>query len=150
MSGLCGWLAPHGQPGEGGGAASAALLAAMAAPLARFDASAVSSELGGASAAAVAAGVNLRKVDADHVGVSLDETITRADLAVLWDIFANGVTPAPDFDAVEAGVQNAFPAALGRSSAYLSHPVFNRYHSEHEMLRYLRSLADKDLALTAP
>ncbi|MEC5160175.1 MULTISPECIES: aminomethyl-transferring glycine dehydrogenase [unclassified Janthinobacterium] len=98
-------------------------------------------------AAAVAAGVNLRKVDANHVGVSLDETVTRADLALLWDIFANGVTPAPDFDAVEAGVQNAFPAGLGRTSAYLSHPVFNRYHSEHEMLRYLRSLADKDLAL---
>ncbi|MDC8759972.1 aminomethyl-transferring glycine dehydrogenase [Janthinobacterium fluminis] len=98
-------------------------------------------------AAAVAAGVNLRKVDAKHVGVSLDETITRDDLAVLWNIFANGSVPAPDFDAVEAGVQNAFPAALARTSSYLDHPVFNTHHSEHEMLRYLRSLADKDLAL---
>ncbi|MEC5161286.1 MULTISPECIES: asparagine synthetase B family protein [unclassified Janthinobacterium] len=68
MSGLCGWLAPHGQPNQGAvgdGAraeASAALLAAMAAPLARFDASAVTSVLGGAGAAAVAAGV-----DSSHV-----------------------------------------------------------------------------------
>ncbi|WP_317205905.1 aminomethyl-transferring glycine dehydrogenase, partial [Janthinobacterium sp.] len=98
-------------------------------------------------AAAVAAGVNLRKIDAKHVGVSLDETITRDDLGVLWTIFANGAAPAPDFDAVEAAVRDDIPAALVRTSAYLTHPVFNRYHSEHEMLRYLRSLADKDLAL---
>ncbi|PHV06239.1 glycine dehydrogenase (aminomethyl-transferring) [Janthinobacterium sp. BJB412] len=100
-------------------------------------------------ATAVAHGVNLRKVDAHHVGVSLDETTSRDDLELLWTIFAHGVKGAAkaDFDLVEAGVQLAIPAALERSSAYLSHPVFNRYHSETEMLRYLRSLADKDLAL---
>jgi len=100
-------------------------------------------------AAAVANGINLRKIDADHVGVSLDETTDRDTLAALWTVFSTGVANAktPDFDAVEAGVQRAFPEALGRSSEFLSHPVFNRYHSEHEMLRYLRSLADKDLAL---
>ncbi|MBJ7310634.1 aminomethyl-transferring glycine dehydrogenase [Rugamonas sp. CCM 8940] len=100
-------------------------------------------------ATAVAHGVNLRKVDAHHVGVSLDETTSRADLELLWTIFAHGVkaTAKADFDQVEASVRQAFPAALERSSAYLSHPVFNRYHSETEMLRYLRSLADKDLAL---
>ncbi|SFU63127.1 aminomethyl-transferring glycine dehydrogenase [Pseudoduganella namucuonensis] len=101
-------------------------------------------------AAAVAHGVNLRKIDANHVGVSLDETANRADIATLWSVFAAGVSnapAAPDFDTVEAGVERAFPEALGRQSAYLTHPVFNRYHSETEMLRYLRSLADKDLAL---
>lgn len=101
-------------------------------------------------AAAHGFGVNLRRIDAAHVGVSLDETTTRDDLALLWSIFAHGrdgVPAAPDFDAVEAGVEAAFPAALARSSAYLTHPVFNRYHAEHEMLRYLRGLADKDLAL---
>jgi len=100
-------------------------------------------------AAAVANGINLRKIDANHVGVSLDETTDRDTLATLWTVFSTGVANAktPDFDAVEAGVQRAFPEALGRSSEFLSHPVFNRYHSEHEMLRYLRSLADKDLAL---
>ncbi|MBV8123149.1 MAG: aminomethyl-transferring glycine dehydrogenase, partial [Paucibacter sp.] len=100
-------------------------------------------------AAAVAAGVNLRKIDAHHVGVSLDETTSREDIDNLWNIFAKSGNGAakPDFLAVEAAVANAIPAALVRQSAYLSHPVFNRYHSETEMLRYLRSLADKDLAL---
>ncbi|MBB3122238.1 aminomethyl-transferring glycine dehydrogenase [Pseudoduganella violacea] len=101
-------------------------------------------------AAAVANGINLRKIDAHHVGLSLDETTTRDDLSALWSVFSTGVAnapAAPDFDSVDAGVQQAFPDSLARASEYLSHPVFNRYHSESEMLRYLRSLADKDLAL---
>ncbi len=97
-------------------------------------------------AAAVAAGINLRKIDAKHVGVSLDETTDRDTLAALWNVFSGGKA-APDFDTVEASVGTSFPEALVRSSAYLEHPTFNRYHSETEMLRYLRSLADKDLAL---
>jgi len=95
-------------------------------------------------------GVNLRVIDASHVGISLDETTTREDIALLWTVFAHpvgGPAHGPDFDTVEAGIAEAFPATLARTSAYLSHPVFNRYHSETEMLRYLRSLADKDLAL---
>jgi glycine dehydrogenase len=91
---------------------------------------------------AVEHGVNLRKIDAGHVGVSLDETTTREDIALLCKIF--GVADAPDFEAAGA---HAFPAGLARTSAYLTHPTFHRYHAEHEMLRYLRSLADKDLAL---
>jgi len=101
-------------------------------------------------AAALAKGVNLRKIDAGHVGVSLDETTTREDIALLWAIFSQGVAnapAAPDFDAIEAAAQTAFPDQLARTSAFLTHPTFNRYHAEHEMLRYLRSLADKDLAL---
>ena len=101
-------------------------------------------------ATAIQHGVNLRKVDATHVGVSLDETTTRDDIALLWKVFAHGLAnapAAPDLDAVEANVTSALPASLARESAYLTHPVFNSYHSEHEMLRYLRSLADKDLAL---
>ncbi|MTW12839.1 aminomethyl-transferring glycine dehydrogenase [Pseudoduganella eburnea] len=97
-------------------------------------------------AAAVAAGINLRKIDAKHVGVSLDETCDRDTLAALWNVFSGGKA-APDFDAVEATVDRNFPEALVRTTAYLEHPTFNRYHSETEMLRYLRSLADKDLAL---
>jgi len=95
-------------------------------------------------------GVNLRVIDASHVGVSLDETTTRDDIALLWTVFAHpvgGPAHGPDFDTVEAAVAESFPASLARSSEYLTHPVFNRYHSETEMLRYLRSLADKDLAL---
>ena len=95
-------------------------------------------------------GINLRQVDTGHIGVSLDETTTREDIALLWSVFAHGVPAspaAPDFDAIDASVQAAFPDQLCRTSAYLMHPTFNRYHAEHEMLRYLRSLADKDLAL---
>lgn len=95
-------------------------------------------------------GVNLRVIDASHVGVSLDETTTREDIALLWTVFAHpvgGPAHGPAFDTVEAAVAESFPASLARSSEYLTHPVFNRYHSETEMLRYLRSLADKDLAL---
>jgi glycine dehydrogenase len=91
---------------------------------------------------AVEHGVNLRKVDDGHVGISLDETTTREDIVLLCKIF--GISAAPDFDAIG---DDAFPQKLARTSAYLDHPTFHRYHSEHEMLRYLRSLADKDLAL---
>ncbi|MBB3221370.1 aminomethyl-transferring glycine dehydrogenase [Pseudoduganella umbonata] len=101
-------------------------------------------------AAAVANGINLRRIDANHVGVSLDETADRDTLAALWSVFSAGVADAPaapDFAAIEEPLDDAFPAGLARASEYLTHPVFNRYHSETEMLRYLRSLADKDLAL---
>ncbi|MBW8900810.1 MAG: aminomethyl-transferring glycine dehydrogenase [Massilia sp.] len=100
--------------------------------------------------AAVERGMNLRRVDARHVGVSLDETTTREDIAQLFAIFASdlaGAPALPDLDAFDAAVQAAYPEQLARTSAYLTHPTFNRYHAEHEMLRYLRSLADKDLAL---
>jgi glycine dehydrogenase len=100
-------------------------------------------------ATAVEHGINLRRIDAGHVGLSLDETTTRDDLALLVSIFAQGVTKAPpiDVEALDADAQARFPQQLARTSAYLAHPTFNRYHAEHEMLRYLRGLADKDLAL---
>jgi len=98
-------------------------------------------------ARAVEHGVNLRHVDDGHVGVSLDETTTRDDIALLCAIFG-AAPPEFDFDAADAAAANlAFPAQLARTSAYLTHPNFQRYHAEHEMLRYLRRLADKDLAL---
>ncbi len=81
-----------------------------------------------------------------HVGVSLDETTTRADVERLWLLFAHG-RPLPDFDALDATADDALPATLVRTSRYLTHPVFNTHHSETEMLRYLRRLADKDIAL---
>jgi glycine dehydrogenase len=100
-------------------------------------------------ATAIENGVNLRQIDAGQIGVSLDETTTRDDIALLLSIFAHGVANAPaiDVEALDAAAQAAFPAQLARTSAYLAHPTFNRYHAEHEMLRYLRGLADKDLAL---
>jgi len=91
-------------------------------------------------------GVNLRRIDARHVGISLDETITRDDIALLVKVFG-GAADAIDFDTLDKDAADAYPAALARTSAYLTHPTFNRYHAEHEMLRYLRTLADKDLSL---
>jgi glycine dehydrogenase len=98
-------------------------------------------------AKAEALGVNLRRVDDRRVGVSLDETSTGAEVKLLWQILAPAGAVAPDFDAIEQGVGEAYPPALRRGSAFLSHPVFHRHHSETAMLRYLRQLADKDLAL---
>ena len=97
-------------------------------------------------ASATARGINLRHAGATRVGISLDETASRDDVVALWEIFAHG-KPVPEFDVVEAAVEDGYPAALARQSAYLTHPVFNTHHAEHEMLRYLRALADKDLAL---
>ena len=95
--------------------------------------------------AAQALECNLRFVDDQHVGISVDETTGRNELNLLWNIF--GGEGALDIDAIDATITNAVPNSLIRTSEYLTHPTFNRYHSEHEMLRYLRSLADKDLAL---
>ncbi len=97
-------------------------------------------------AAAAARRLNLRRAGATHVGISLDETTTRDDVVALWEIFAQG-KQVPAFDVLEAAADDGYPAALSRQSAYLTHPVFNTHHAEHEMLRYLRMLADKDLAL---
>ncbi|OOW04892.1 glycine dehydrogenase (aminomethyl-transferring) [Pseudomonas sp. MF6396] len=105
---------------------------------------------GGATAAlheqARARQLNLRQIDAEHLGLSLDETSTQADVEALWQLFANGQA-VPDFAALAAATPARLPAALLRQSAILEHPVFNRYHSETELMRYLRKLADKDLAL---
>ncbi len=100
-------------------------------------------------AAAAAQRINLRRVDAQHVGISVDETTTRADLAALWSVFAQvaGVAQLPQVERLDENVSSTLPSTLLRTSDYLTHPVFNRHHSETEMLRYLRSLSDKDLAL---
>jgi len=94
-------------------------------------------------AAARADGINLRRVDADHVGVTTDELTTAAHVAVvvaaLTDPAATPLTPT--------AADGAIPPALRRTSAYLTHPTFHAHRSETAMMRYLRRLADKDLAL---
>ena len=89
---------------------------------------------------------NLRRASATSVGITLDETTTRADLSALWALFADRQT-LPGFDRFENGIASLIPPSLARTSPFLTHPVFNRHHSETAMLRYIRSLADKDLAL---
>ena len=93
-----------------------------------------------------AAGINLREVDAERVGISLDETTRQADVEALFALFHNESTQVT-FQTLADEVTDQLPEALLRQSAILQHPVFNRYHSETELMRYLRRLADKDLAL---
>ena len=96
-------------------------------------------------AAAEGRGINLRVIDASTVGVSLDETTTRDDIACLWDILIGNHNLSIEQLSEEVGA--ALPTDLVRSDSFLTHPTFNRYHSETEMLRYLRKLSDKDIAL---
>ncbi|MDZ5605138.1 aminomethyl-transferring glycine dehydrogenase [Pseudomonas sp. RP23018S] len=93
-----------------------------------------------------AQGINLRQISASQLGLSLDETTAQADVEALWAVLGAG-QPAPDFTALAERADSRLPSALRRQSAFLEHPVFNRYHSETELMRYLRRLADKDLAL---
>ncbi len=95
-------------------------------------------------AAAAERGVDLRLVDADSVGISTDETTTRAHLDAVVAAFG---AQAQDWDALDAEVAEALPEELLRTSSYLTHPVFSEHRSETAMLRYLRRLSDKDLAL---
>ncbi len=97
--------------------------------------------------AAVSAGYNLRRVSAGVLGVSFDETTTRDDVAELFKLITQVTLDMASLDVQVAAATPALPAALLRSDAILSHPVFNTHHTEHEMLRYLKSLQNKDLAL---
>jgi len=96
-------------------------------------------------ARSVAANMNFRLAGDGMLGVSLDETTTRDDVETIWRTFAG--VPAPfTVDAIDAAIGDV-NAAPARSTPFLAHPVFHRYRSETEMLRYLRRLADRDLAL---
>jgi len=83
-------------------------------------------------------GFNLRRYDDAHLGIALDETVSDAEIDTLLQVFG----------ATRAGEALAIPAALRRTSPFLTHPTFNRHHTEHELLRYLKRLENKDLSLT--
>ncbi|MGA1166542.1 MAG: aminomethyl-transferring glycine dehydrogenase, partial [bacterium] len=90
--------------------------------------------------------INLRVIDSTHLGVSLDETTTPEDVSKLLKVF--GVEVDLDSLLSQANSSDAgIPESLRRVSDFLSHPVFHRYHSETELMRYLRNLEEKDLAL---
>jgi len=85
--------------------------------------------------------INLRAVGGDAIGISLDETTTNAVLEGVLRAFGCGA------DKLNPSADGGFPQGLARQSAFLTHPVFHRYRSETELLRYMRKLADRDLAL---
>ncbi len=107
--------------------------------------------------AAVDQGYNLRRVSDTSIGITLDETTRRTDVDLLSRVFrtfatVNAVRPGGGriedlWNRVAQGIAPLWPASFTRTSGYLSHPVFNTHHSETQMLRYIRSLSDKDLAL---
>ena len=99
--------------------------------------------------AADEAGINLRRVNDAHLGISIGESTTRAHLNALFEVFAgkgNAPTVA-DLDGRLAADSSAIPGVLQRSTPALEHEVFSRYHSETEMLRYLKRLENRDLSL---
>lgn len=101
-------------------------------------------------ARALAAGVNFRNDVQGKISISLDETTTRAKMAGLFDILlgeGHGLNVGELDDQIVASGHSSIPASLVRQSAILTHPVFNSYHSETEMLRYIKKLENKDLAL---
>lgn len=100
-----------------------------------------------------ASNINLRIFDDTAVGISLDETTTVDDVLELWQIFADSDHLDFDFEEIADAIatQQRSPlqnSTFARTSSYLTHPVFNRYHSETELLRYLHKLETKDLSLT--
>ncbi len=94
--------------------------------------------------AAAEAGLNLRRIDDATLGIALDETTDISTIEALWTVFG---AEGADIDALDRDTADYLPKELTRESAFLTHPVFNSYHSETEMLRYLRRLEGKDIAL---
>src|SRR5829696_3641495 len=89
--------------------------------------------------------INLRADGSDRVIIALDETVTDDDVQELLTLFGQ---PAPETSSLAAEVDDRFDERFARTSAFLTHPVFNTHHSETEMLRYMRTLESRDLSLT--
>jgi glycine dehydrogenase len=111
----------------------------------------VPGQAGAVVRAAEGLGVNLRLVDDDSFGVSTDETTTRADLLAVWSAVSEVLhVPGIDeagIDALTADEGRTLPPSLRRTSPFLTHPTFHEHRSETAMMRYLRALSDKDIAL---
>jgi glycine cleavage system P protein (glycine dehydrogenase) len=98
--------------------------------------------------AARALGMNLRPMAADRIGIALDETTNPDDVRHLLRAFAGGEA-VPDLDRLSPPADVGIPETFARTTSFLEHPVFHRYRSETEMLRYLKRLEDRDLSLTS-
>ena len=100
---------------------------------------------------ALSAGINLRYIDAHTVGVALNETVSRSDLRDVINVFRAAVGRADpgagELPPLSGAAADDFPTSLRRTSAFMTHPVFNTHRSETEMMRYLRSLERKDIGL---
>lgn len=99
------------------------------------------------AAQAQEANINFRIVDSNHIGLSLDETTNRDALRTVWQIFASPTANQPDINTIDTQIVECIPAQWLRTDSFLSHPVFEQYHCETEMMRYMRRLARRDIAL---
>ena len=91
--------------------------------------------------------INLRVIDADHLGIAFDETTRRGEWSALWRVFAGQQGEPPHLDELDERVTECLPATLQRRTPILTHPVFEMYHSETELMRYMRRLSRRDIAL---
>ncbi|NOQ77336.1 MAG: aminomethyl-transferring glycine dehydrogenase, partial [Methylococcaceae bacterium] len=91
--------------------------------------------------------INFRLIDTDTLGISLDETTNRQTLRKIWRIFVLSTVDIPDITVLDEQIDECIPAHLLRTDSFLQHPVFEKYHSETEMMRYMRHLSSKDIAL---
>ena len=91
--------------------------------------------------------INLCVSDWNHLRISFDETTSRGDLTTLWEVFDPKAMEKLNIDEIDAKIEEHIPDHLLRKSEFMTHPVFNRQHTETEMMRYLRRLASKDIAL---
>src|SRR6185436_7308578 len=96
---------------------------------------------------ALAARINLRYRDDGSINIAVDETTNDADIDAIVAVFAKACGVRDDAGETIGGVSIEFPRSLARTSAFLTHPVFNTHHSETEMMRYIRSLERKDIGL---
>jgi glycine dehydrogenase len=90
---------------------------------------------------------NLRLVDEDHIGISLDETISREKVVGLLEVFEGITSGQVKGNLFDIDLDKSIPEALSRSGEFLTHPIFHRYRSETEFMRYLRKTASKDITL---
>ncbi|KAF8078887.1 glycine cleavage system P-protein-domain-containing protein [Lyophyllum atratum] len=113
-----------------------------------IDLSSTAVEASAVHAAAAGANINLRQIDDTRVGVTFDESISPNDLVALINVFASvRSVPNVSLSDLQQPKGTAIPPSLQRTSEYLPHPVFNKHHSETEMLRYINHLASKDISL---
>ncbi len=94
--------------------------------------------------------MNFRYFDATHVGISVDETTTSADIGAITTVFASAAgrkPPVQDFDSEVTNIAQDYPVALSRRSRFLTHPVFSAHRSETKMMRYIKTLEQKDIGL---
>ncbi|MGQ0561053.1 MAG: aminomethyl-transferring glycine dehydrogenase [Gemmatimonadota bacterium] len=93
-------------------------------------------------------GINLRAFENGDIGIALDETVLTKDIADLVAVFAGSDVDTLEIDERTLAEADALGEPFHRGSSFLTHPVFNTYHSEHDMLRYIQRLEEKDLSLT--